>query len=80
MCCGVLAQAQDAFTDSLKTALEQAETDAQRFKLLVNLSKSSQDRDVALAYAQQALPLATTVEDRSQALNQIAWSFKNLFS
>ena len=80
MCCTVLAEAQDAFTDSLKTALEQAETDVQRFKLLVNLSKSSQDRDVALAYAQQALPLATTVEDRSQALNQIAWSFKNLFS
>jgi len=69
---------QEAFTDSLKNALETAGNE-ERATILIQLSKSTSNREEALKYAQDALSASESLEPEVLALNQIAWSFKNIF-
>lgn len=71
--------AQQEVLDSLKTALSVSQDNADKVTTLLNISRMSQERNEALAYAQQALGFAETDLQRSNSWNQVAWSQKNLF-
>ena len=71
--------AQDAFMDSLKTALKNAEDDRQKVTTLVGLSQNSFEPSEALGYAKEAVKLSAGDQELSLSWNQVAWSHKNLY-
>ncbi len=75
----VLNYAQNSVQDSLTNLLNNEVNPSEKAKILVSLARNSQDREEALKYSLEATSLAETNLSKSQAYNQAAWSYKNLF-